>query len=57
VLVTTKRVAGVTVRDVAHTEAAYLIDANGYERALFLWPYTAGSVARTLRGLTTASTS
>jgi cytochrome oxidase Cu insertion factor (SCO1/SenC/PrrC family) len=57
VLVTTKHVAGVTVRDVAHTEAAYVIDADGYERALFLWPYTADSVARTLRGLTTASTS
>jgi cytochrome oxidase Cu insertion factor (SCO1/SenC/PrrC family) len=52
VLATTKVVAGVTVRDVAHTEAAYVIDANGYERALFLWPYTADSVARTLRSLT-----
>jgi cytochrome oxidase Cu insertion factor (SCO1/SenC/PrrC family) len=55
VLVTTRQVAGVTVRDVAHTEAAYVIDANGYERALFLWPYTADSVARTLRGLTSSS--
>jgi cytochrome oxidase Cu insertion factor (SCO1/SenC/PrrC family) len=54
VLVTTKQVAGVTVRDVAHTEAAYVIDANGFERALFLWPYTADSVARTLRALTTS---
>jgi cytochrome oxidase Cu insertion factor (SCO1/SenC/PrrC family) len=54
VLVTTRHVAGVTVRDVAHTEAAYVIDANGDERALFLWPYTADAVARTLRGLATS---
>jgi cytochrome oxidase Cu insertion factor (SCO1/SenC/PrrC family) len=52
VLVTTKKVAGVTVHDVAHTEAAYLVDANGYERALFLWPYSADAVTRTLRELT-----
>jgi cytochrome oxidase Cu insertion factor (SCO1/SenC/PrrC family) len=55
VLVTTKRVAGVTVRDVVHTEAAYVIDANGDERALFLWPYTAGAVARALHGLSTTT--
>jgi cytochrome oxidase Cu insertion factor (SCO1/SenC/PrrC family) len=52
VLVKTREVAGVTVRDVVHTEAAYVVDAKGYERALFLWPYTADSVARTLRSLT-----
>jgi cytochrome oxidase Cu insertion factor (SCO1/SenC/PrrC family) len=55
VLVTTKKVAGVTVRDVVHTEAAYVIDASGNERALFLWPYTAGSVARALHGLATTT--
>jgi hypothetical protein len=43
------------VRDVVHTEAAYVIDADGYERALFLWPYTAASVERTLRGLAPAA--
>jgi cytochrome oxidase Cu insertion factor (SCO1/SenC/PrrC family) len=55
VLVQTKKVAGVTVRDVVHTEAAYVVDADGYERALFLWPYTAASVERTLRGLAPAA--
>jgi protein SCO1/2 len=54
VLATTKKVAGVAVRNVSHTEAAYLIDANGYERALFIWPYSAGAVARALDA-TTAS--
>jgi cytochrome oxidase Cu insertion factor (SCO1/SenC/PrrC family) len=55
VLVTTKKVAGVTVHDVVHTEAAYVIDANGDERALFLWPYTAAAVARALHGLAAAA--
>jgi protein SCO1 len=51
VLVTTKTVAGVRVHEVTHTEGAYLIDGNGHERALFLWPYKAQSVVRALRGL------
>ena len=42
VLATTKKLAGVTVHTIAHTEGAYLIDAKGYERALFLWPYQRG---------------
>ena len=52
VLATTKKLAGVTVHDIAHTEGAYLIDAKGYERALFLWPYSANGVVETLRALT-----
>ena len=49
VIATTKTVAGVHVRNVAHTEASYLIDGKGYERALFVWPYTADAVSRELR--------
>jgi len=52
VLAMTKKVAGVTVRAVGHTEAAYVIDAKGYQRALFLWPYRADGVIQTLRTLT-----
>jgi protein SCO1 len=55
VLAQTKTLAGVTVRDVVHTEAAYIVDAQGYERAVFLWPYTAESVERTLRRLAPAA--
>lgn len=51
VLVSTQKIAGVTVRRVAHTEAAYVIDRNGFERAIFLWPYSAGGVVSTLRSL------
>jgi cytochrome oxidase Cu insertion factor (SCO1/SenC/PrrC family) len=35
--------------DVAHTEAAYLIDARGYERALFVYPFRAADVQRELQ--------
>jgi cytochrome oxidase Cu insertion factor (SCO1/SenC/PrrC family) len=52
VLATTKTVAGVRVHTVGHTEAAYVIDSKGYQRALFLWPYRADGVVRTLRTLT-----
>jgi protein SCO1 len=51
VLVRTKRVAGVTVHTVLHTEAAYVVDGDGNERALFIWPFTASAVERTLRSL------
>lgn len=51
VLATPKKVKGKVVHDVAHTEASYLVDANGYERALFLWPYREAAVARALRDL------
>lgn len=46
-----KTIAGVTVRDVVHTEAAYVVDARGDERALFVWPYRAADVERVVRSL------
>jgi cytochrome oxidase Cu insertion factor (SCO1/SenC/PrrC family) len=55
VLATSKKIAGVTVHRIGHTEAAYVIDAKGFERALFLWPYRAQDVVQTLRGLAGAS--
>ena len=51
VLVETKRVAGVSVHEISHTEAAYLVDRRGYERALFLWPFRARDVVAVLRRL------
>jgi len=48
VIVTKKKIAGVRVQQVAHTEAAYLIDPQGYQRALFLWPYSSSAVTREL---------
>jgi cytochrome oxidase Cu insertion factor (SCO1/SenC/PrrC family) len=55
VRVRTRKIAGVTLRTVEHTEASYLIDRAGYERALYLYPFTAADVARTARQLAAAS--
>jgi protein SCO1 len=44
VAVTKKTIAGVTVRYITHTGAAYLIDGRGYERALFLYPFDTAQV-------------
>jgi cytochrome oxidase Cu insertion factor (SCO1/SenC/PrrC family) len=51
VLVQTKTIAGVTVHEITHTEATYVIDQEGYERALFLWPFRARDVSAVLRDL------
>ncbi len=42
---------GHTIHDVSHTEAAYLVDASGHERALFLYPFLARDVTSALRRL------
>jgi len=51
VLATTKKIAGIAVHEVVHTEAAYVVDAKGFERALYLWPFRAADVRTTLLGL------
>ena len=43
--------AGITARQVDHTEAAYVIDPAGYERALFVFPYEPQDVVKTVREL------
>jgi cytochrome oxidase Cu insertion factor (SCO1/SenC/PrrC family) len=55
VRVFTRKIAGVRVRSVAHTEAAYMIDRAGYERALFFYPFTASDVVRMARRLAASS--
>jgi cytochrome oxidase Cu insertion factor (SCO1/SenC/PrrC family) len=49
--VTQRTIAGVTVRRIVHTEAAYVIDARGDERALFVWPYRAADVEKAVRAI------
>jgi protein SCO1 len=49
--VTTKHIAGTTVHYLAHSEMAYVIDPNGYERALLLWPYTADQVENAIHSV------
>jgi cytochrome oxidase Cu insertion factor (SCO1/SenC/PrrC family) len=40
---------GTTTHEISHTEAAFLVDAHGDQRAVFLWPFRAADVTRTLR--------
>jgi len=49
VQVRTKTLGGVTVHQVDHTEAAYVIDPTGYERNLFLYPYRSRDVVSAVR--------
>ncbi len=49
VQVAKRTIAGVTVREIAHTEATYLVDATGHERAVFVYPFSAAQVLRTVR--------
>jgi cytochrome oxidase Cu insertion factor (SCO1/SenC/PrrC family) len=46
-----RTVDGITVHNVAHTEAAYLVDSAGYQRALFLYPFVGRDVAAALKPL------
>ena len=56
VQVTDKKIAGVKVRNIVHTGAAYLIDAKGNERALFLYPFTTGQVVSATRDMLSRGT-
>jgi cytochrome oxidase Cu insertion factor (SCO1/SenC/PrrC family) len=44
-----KKVAGALVHDVVHTEASYVVDPSGHERALFLFPFVGRDVAAIVR--------
>ena len=46
VSVVTKRIAGTVIHYITHTEAAYVVDATGHERALFVWPFYPQDVKR-----------
>jgi cytochrome oxidase Cu insertion factor (SCO1/SenC/PrrC family) len=45
------RAAGTSTHRVDHTEAAYVIDQRGFERALFVYPFSARAVESTVRQL------
>src|SRR5262249_4829938 len=51
VQVTQKKITGVPVRYITHTGAAYLIDPQGFERALFLYPFTTDQVVDAAKDL------
>ena len=51
VKVTTWRINGTVTYRINHTEAAYVLDATGHERALFVWPFNPQDVEHVLRHL------
>lgn len=51
VKVTTSRINGIVNYGIDHTEAAYVLDATGHERALFAWPFNPQDLAQLLRQL------
>jgi cytochrome oxidase Cu insertion factor (SCO1/SenC/PrrC family) len=57
VRVRTKTLAGVTVHEVDHTEAAYVIDGAGFERSLFIYPYRSEDVVSAVRRLSAGRSS
>jgi protein SCO1 len=52
VKVTTSRINGTATYDISHTEAAYVLDATGHERAVFAWPFNPQDLEQLLRRLT-----
>jgi cytochrome oxidase Cu insertion factor (SCO1/SenC/PrrC family) len=51
VKVTTWRINGTVTHRIDHTEAAYVVDATGHERALFAWPFNPQDLEQLLRQL------
>ena len=52
VKVTKSRINSTVVEGIDHTEAAYVLDATGHERALFAWPFNPQDIEQVLRQLT-----
>jgi cytochrome oxidase Cu insertion factor (SCO1/SenC/PrrC family) len=51
VKVTTWRINGTVTYRINHTEAAYVVDATGHERAMFDWPFNPQDLEHVLRQL------
>jgi cytochrome oxidase Cu insertion factor (SCO1/SenC/PrrC family) len=51
VSVVTKWIAGTAIHYITHTEAAYIVDPTGHERALFVWPFYPQDVQQELHRL------
>ena len=42
---------GVTTHEITHTEATFVIDRKGYQRAIYLYPFRAADLAREIRAV------
>jgi cytochrome oxidase Cu insertion factor (SCO1/SenC/PrrC family) len=48
VLTTKKKINGIVVRNVVHTEASFVVDSSGFERAVYLYPFRGSDLAQTV---------
>lgn len=49
VLVQTKKINGIVVRNVTHTEASFVVDPSGFERAVYVYPFSGSDLAQSVR--------
>lgn len=50
----TKKINGIAVHNVAHTEASFVVDPAGFERAVYLYPFKGSDLAQTVRDVSTS---
>ena len=53
VLTTSRKINGIVVHDVVHTEASFVVDATGHERAVYIYPFKGSDLAQTVRDVAT----
>jgi cytochrome oxidase Cu insertion factor (SCO1/SenC/PrrC family) len=46
-----RTVNGITIHNISHTEATYVVDRHGYQRALFMYPFLPQDVTHALERL------
>jgi len=49
VLATTKKINGIVLRSVVHTEASFIVDPSGFERAVYIYPFSGSDLAQNVR--------
>jgi cytochrome oxidase Cu insertion factor (SCO1/SenC/PrrC family) len=49
VLISSKKINGITVHSVAHTEASFVVDPAGDERAVYIYPFSGSDLAENVR--------
>jgi cytochrome oxidase Cu insertion factor (SCO1/SenC/PrrC family) len=54
VLLNSKTINGITVHEVVHTEASYVVDGSGFERAVYIYPFSGSDLAQEVRDVATS---
>lgn len=55
VTVTKETIDGITLHEITHTAATYLIDPSGHIRALLLYPFTSAEIVQAMRTMLTTT--